>query len=57
MKKQIAKVIKDNSGLAIELPESFFEDLEWDAEKDNIEWVIDKGQVKLINRSKKKEDK
>lgn len=57
MKKQKAKVIKDSSsdsGLALEIPESFFEDLGWNTEKDKIEWVIENGQVKIINRSKEK---
>lgn len=60
MKKQTAKVIKDpssDSGLAIELPNDFFEDLGWDIEKDEIEWVIENGQVKIVNRSKEKENK
>lgn len=58
MKKQTAKVIKDplsDSGLSFEFPESFFEELGWDTEKDEIEWVIENGQVKIVNRSKEKE--
>lgn len=58
MKKQTAKVIKDlssDSGLAIELPPNFFEDLGWDTEKDEIEWVIEDEQIKIVNRSKEKE--
>lgn len=62
MKKQIVKVVKDSdsssgSGLAIELPQNFFEDLGWDTEKDQIEWVVEDGQVKIVNRSKGKERK
>lgn len=60
MKKQTARVIKDpsnDSGLAIELPHNFFEDLGWDTEKDQIEWVVEDGQVKIVNRSKEKESK